>query len=208
MNFWEWNKIVGAILGSLIFVIVLGMVDNAVYQVPQPAKPGYIVPGVKVKAASTKATTKAKAMPKAQTLPDFATAIPAASVKQGKTLAQACAMCHDWAKGGPNKIGPNLWNIVGNKRGVGRNDFSFSSAMKAKGGTWTYAELFQFLRNPQEYIPGTKMGFPGYPKRQDRLDVIKYMRTWSDTPYPLPAASTSTEAGTKPPAKAPAAKAH
>ena len=204
MNSWEWNKIAGAILGTLIFVIVLGMVAHAVYQVPQPAKPGYIVPGVKVAAT----TTKAKAMPKAQPLPDFATAIPAASLKEGKKLTQACAVCHDWTKGGPNKIGRNLWNILGNKRGVGRNNYPFSSAMKAKGGTWTYAELFQFLRNPQEYIPGTKMGFPGYPKRQDRLDVIKYIRTWSDTPYPLPAASASPKAGAKPAAKAPAAKTH
>ncbi|MDE2465469.1 MAG: cytochrome c family protein [Alphaproteobacteria bacterium] len=200
MDSWEWNKIAGAVLGTLIFVIVVGLVAHAVYQVPEPAKPGYIVPGVKVASSS-----HVRAKPKAEPLPDFATAIPAANLEHGEKLAERCAACHDWAKGGPNKIGPNLYDILGNKRGVDRNGYDFSAAMKAKGGTWTYAELFRFLRDPQEYIPGTKMTFPGLPNPQDRLDVIKFIRTWADTPYPLPPPAATTKAGSTKATKAPQA---
>jgi cytochrome c len=181
MDSWEWNKIAGAVLGTLIFVMVIGIFSEAVYHVPTPAKPGYVVEGVKTASTSEKA-----AAPKEEPLPDFAKAIPAADVKQGEQIAQRCAQCHDWSKGGPNKIGPNLYNVLGEPRGTGRNGYDFSSAMKSKGGTWTYAELFRFLKHPQVYIPGTKMTFAGLRSAKDRLDVIAYIRTWADTPYPLP----------------------
>jgi cytochrome c len=181
MDSWEWNKIAGAVLGTAIFVMVIGIVSESVYEVPTPAKPGYIVQGV-VETASTSAT----AQPKEEPLPDFATAIPAADIKQGEQIAQKCAQCHDWTKGGPNKIGPNLYGVLGSPRGEGRGGFDFSAAMKAKGGDWTYAELFRFLKQPQLYIPGTKMTFAGLPSAKQRLDIIAYIRSWADTPAPLP----------------------
>jgi cytochrome c len=182
MDSWEWNKIAGAVLGTLIFVMVLGLFAEAVYHVPTPAKPGYIVEGVK-----TASTTSKPAAPTVEPLPDFAKEIPAADVAKGQDISQRCAQCHDWAKGGPNKIGPNLWNILGSDRGEGRGGYDFSSAMKTKGGKWTYAELFRFLKHPQVYIPGTKMTFAGIRSAKQRVDLIAFIRTWSDTPYPLPA---------------------
>ena len=77
------------------------------------------------------------------------------------------------------------WSAV--PRGEGRGGYDFSSAMKKKGGTWTYAELFRFLKSPQVYIPGTKMTFAGLKSDKQRLDLIAYIRTWADTPAPLPA---------------------
>jgi cytochrome c len=183
MDSWEWNKIAGAVLGTLIFVMVIGLIAEAVYEVPTPAKPGYVVEGVET--ASTTGTTPAK--PKVEPLPDFATAIPAADATRGEKVAQRCAQCHDWTKGGPNKIGPNLWNILGSPRGEDRGGYDFSSAMKKKGGRWTYAELFRFLKSPQVYIPGTKMTFAGLRSKKQRLDLIAYIRTWADAPAPLPA---------------------
>jgi len=183
MDSWEWNKIAGAVLGTLIFVMVIGLIAEAVYEVPTPEKPGYVVEGVET--ASTTSTTPAK--PKVEPLPDFASAIPAADVKRGEKIAQRCAQCHDWTKGGPNKIGPNLWNVLGSPRGEGRGGYDFSAAMKKKGGNWTYAELFRFLKSPQVYIPGTKMTFAGLRSAKQRLDLIAYIRTWADTPFPLPA---------------------
>ena len=197
MDSWEWNKIAGAVLGTIIFVMVVGIIADTVYTVPTPTKPGYVVQGVETASTST---SSEPAKPQYGPLPDFAKAIPAADIKKGEKISQRCAQCHDWAKGGPNKIGPNLWNIVGNKRGEDRNGYDFSSAMKAKGGEWTYAELFRFLKQPQVYIPGTKMTFAGLPSRQDRLDIIAYMRTWADTPFPLPppeAAKPASDTGAK-----------
>ena len=194
MDSWEWNKIAGAVLGTLIFVLVLGMLGGAVYEVHKPAKPGYAVPGVTQTAAAPAA---APAAPVEEPLPDFAKVIPTADVANGQKIAHYCAQCHDWSKGGPNRIGPNLWDILGSPRGEGRGGFAFSSAMKAKGGTWTYGELFRFLKKPQEYISGTKMTFAGVSSAQDRIDLIAYIRTWADSPAPLPAPDAAAPAPKK-----------
>jgi cytochrome c len=192
-----------------LFVVVLNTASQALYFVPPPAKPGYVVQGVKEDTSAP-----ADAAPAAEVLPDFATVIPAADAMAGASIAERCGACHDWTKGGPNKIGPNLYGVVGRMR-ASHPGFDYSSAMKAKGGTWTYAELFQFLRQPQVFIPGTKMTFAGLPKAQDRLNVIAFLRTQADSPAPLPppapagapapAAAAPAPAGAPAPADAPPA---
>lgn len=118
-------------------------------------------------------------------LPDFATAIPAADAKGGASVAERCAQCHDWSKGGPNKIGPNLYGLINRPRGT-HEGFSYSTAMQSKGGRWSYDEIFRYLRSPARYIPGNKMAFAGVPRTQERLNLIAFMRSWADSPPPLP----------------------
>ena len=106
----------------------------------------------------------------------LAVRLPHAIVDKGKSIAKQCQACHTLDKGGPNRVGPNLWDIVGDERGEGRGGFNFSAAMKKKGGKWTYEELNKFLTNPREYIPGTAMTFAGLPsdaaaRRRDRLSA-------------------------------------
>jgi cytochrome c len=88
--------------------------------------------------------------------------------------------------------------------------------MKAKGGTWTYDELFKFLRSPGAYIPGTKMSFAGLRSAKDRINLIAFLRTNADTPAPIPApappkkeqpAAAAAVSGEKSPAGAPTEKA-
>ena len=98
---------------------------------------------------------------------------------------QSSASCHDWTKGGPNKIGPNLYGVVGRAK-ASHPGFDYSAALKGKGGEWSYAELFNFLRQPAAYAPGTKMSFAGLPRPADRLNVIAFLRTQADSPAPLP----------------------
>jgi cytochrome c len=82
-------------------------------------------------------------------------------------------------------IGPNLYGVVGRPKGS-MEGFDYSPAMKEKGGNWTYADLYQFLQQPMVFVPGTKMGFAGLPRSQDRLNVIAFLRMQADTPAPLP----------------------
>jgi cytochrome c len=202
MDSFEWNKIIGAVLGTLIFIFVVKTVAEAVYESPEPAKPGYVVEGVIEPSASG-----APAAPVEEPLPDWGTVLASANVAGGKATSAKCEACHDISKGGPNKIGPNLYNVVDEPRGTGRNGFSFSSAMKAKGGTWTYDELFKFLKSPGAYIPGTKMSFAGIRNAQDRIDLIAFLRTLSDNPASIPApkpAAAAAPAATPAPATTPA----
>jgi cytochrome c len=125
------------------------------------------------------------AAPAREQVPDFATEIPMANVMQGEMIAMQCMACHDFTKGGPNKIGPNLYGVVGRPR-ASHPGYDYSPAMKMKGGNWSYADLFEFLKQPAVFIPGTKMTFAGLPKPQDRLNVIAWLRTQADMPAPLP----------------------
>lgn len=111
-----------------------------------------------------------------------------ASVERGAEAAKKCASCHTFDKGGPNRVGPNLFGIVNDHKGEGRG-FNFSAAMKAKGGTWTFDELNKFLASPRGFIPGTAMGFGGITRDSERADLINYLRTQADNPVPLPTAA-------------------
>ena len=109
-----------------------------------------------------------------------------ADVAAGQETSKKCQTCHDFTKGGPNKVGPNLWGVVGSKA-VAVAGYSFSDAMKQRADKlWTYEELNQFLAGPRVYIPGTKMTFTGLPKLQDRANIIAWLRQQSDSPQPLP----------------------
>ncbi|HTQ14404.1 MAG TPA: cytochrome c family protein [Rhizomicrobium sp.] len=199
MDSFEWNKIAGGVLGTLMFVVILKIAAGAIFEVPEPAKPGYVVEGV----ASTE-TSGTEAAAAEEAMPDWGTVLPKADLGAGKTISGRCEQCHDLSKGGPNKIGPNLWAIVDAGRGVDRGGFDFSSAMKSKGGTWTYDELFKFLKLPGAYIPGTKMTFAGLRSADDRINLIAYLRTLADSPAPIPAPKPAA-AAPAPAAAAPAA---
>jgi cytochrome c len=182
MNSWDMNKVIGAVLGTVLFILAVKMiVIPIVFYFPAPAKPGYIVQGVE------EATSKAGA-PEAQaqeTVPDFGTVLPKADAASGQQVAQRCAQCHDWSKGGPDKIGPNLWGVLGRPRGS-KPGYSYSSAMSSSHDPWTFEKLFVYLKSPASMVPGTKMTFAGLRSAQDRINLIAYLRTQSDSPVPIP----------------------
>lgn len=103
--------------------------------------------------------------------------LAAASINEGKQIALICIACHSLKKDGPNKIGPNLFGIVGAKKGRKKN-YDYSPAFKKmKQGTWTVDELSEWLKDPEEFVPGNKMSFLGILDPQDRMDVIAYLMT-------------------------------
>lgn len=202
MDSFEWNKIIGAVLGTVIFIFVVRLVAEHVYEPEHPEKPGYIVEGV----IETPAAGGAAA-PAEEPMPDWGTVLASANVGNGKSLEGRCSQCHDVTKGGPNKIGPNLFGIVDRPR-ASHAGFAYSSAMKGKPGPWNYDELFKFLKSPAIDIPGTKMSFAGIRSAQDRIDLIAYLRTLADSPAPIPApkpAAAAAPAEAAPAAGAPAA---
>ena len=87
-------------------------------------------------------------------------------------------------KDGPNKTGPNLWNIVGRSQGA-KEGFRYSDGLKALGGHWGFGELNRFITRPADYVPDTRMAFPGLRKASDRADLIAYLRSLSDAPVPF-----------------------
>jgi cytochrome c len=200
MDSFEWNKVLGAVLGTIMFVLVVRIATEAIFEPEQPAKPGYVVEGVQEASSST-----TSAAPAEETLPDFGTVLPKADAAAGKEISTRCEQCHDLSKGGPNKIGPNLWGVVGRPRAT-HPGFSYSSAMSADHKPWNFASLFRFLRLPQAYVPGTKMTFAGLRSPTDRINLLAYLRTQSDSPLAIPAPAPVTAAAPAATGKASAGK--
>ena len=194
MNSFELNKILGAVLGTCLVLLALNIGANALFSPRPPAKPGFEIAVAKHEGAGEPAAKQ-----EAEPLP---VRLAKANLDRGKTISKQCGACHTFEKGGPNRVGPNLYGIVESGRGEGRGGFNFSQAMKAKGGKWTFDELDKFLANPREYIPGTAMTFAGISNPQQRADVIAFLDTLADNPVPLPKAEAGAApaAGGAPPA--------
>ena len=181
MNSFELNKVLGALLGCVLITLSLNIAAGALFAPQKPEKPGYAI--------AVKEGAGEKAGPAAAEEPMEAM-LASASVEKGQATAKQCGACHTFEKGGPNRVGPNLYGIVGRAR-ASEAGFNYSAAMKAKGGTWTFGELYAFLANPRGYIPGTNMPFAGLSRGQQRADVIDYLNTLSDSPQPMPKAAAA-----------------
>ena len=92
----------------------------------------------------------------------------------GKKVFNKCKVCHLLEKGGINRIGPNLFGVIGRVSGT-LNDFRYSKAMRKAGITWDSETLAEYLVKPKDYIPGTKMAFPGLDTAEEIQDVIAYI---------------------------------
>lgn len=103
----------------------------------------------------------------------------------GQKVSKKCTACHSFDKGGKNKVGPNLWDVV-DRTVAGGEGYKFSGALAGLGGEWTYDRLDAFLMKPKEFAAGTKMSFSGIRGAGDRANLIAYLRDLSDDPKPLP----------------------
>lgn len=180
MDSFELNKILGAVLGTCLFVLALNIAAGALFTPHPPEKPGYEIavqdqPGAGAPAAAAQEEPIEKLL-------------AAASVEKGETSAKKCQACHTFNKGEPNRVGPNLYGVVGRDKAAVAG-FNYSAAMKAKGGKWAIEELNAFLQNPRAFVPGTSMSFAGLPRGSERADVITFLNTKSDSPAQLPKAA-------------------
>jgi cytochrome c len=184
----RFNTIAGWLLFSGIVALGFNAVSERVFHANKPERPekmGYPIEGV--------------AEPDAEAAPDLGTLLAAADPAAGEKTFAKCSSCHTINQGGPNGIGPNLYGVVGEPIGKGKAGFAFSSVLAGHGGNWTYEDLFEWLRKPNAFAPGTKMTFAGLSNPQDRANVIAYLKANGGGPeYPAPAApaaaATSDEA--------------
>ena len=180
MDSFELNKILGAILATCLGLLTVNLAAGAIFAPGKMAKPGYEI-------AVQEERPGGPAQPTEPVVP-IEQLLAKADIARGENSAKKCAACHTFNKGGPNRVGPNLWGVVGRSR-ASEAGFNYSAAMKAKGGNWTIDELNQFITNPRGYVPGTNMTFAGLPRGTERADVIAYLNSLSDNPAPLPKAA-------------------
>ena len=176
MDSFELNKIVAAVLVVFLVVFGIGKVSDIVFTVEKPSTSAY-----KVEIAQASTSTG----PANLETVDIAALLAIGNAEHGQKVFKKCSACHSVKKGGKNKIGPALYNVLGRNM-AGLEDYKYSKALIAFGKSWTFQEMNSFLIKPTAYIKGTKMAFAGLRKEKDRASVILYMNSKSDSPKPLP----------------------
>ena len=175
-----FNKIAGATLATGLVIFGLQNFMSEAFRKEPPAKPGYAI--AVVDTGDSDAAV-------ADVIPDWGTVLPKADIAKGQTITSKCQSCHVFDAAGTNAIGPGLYGVVGRPPGT-HPGYTYDSAMQdfAKTHTaWTYDLLYQFLKSPGSFMPGTKMTFVGLPEAKDRINVIAYLRSNGSPSYPIPA---------------------
>jgi cytochrome c len=181
MDSFELNKILGALLGTCLILLSLNIAAGAIFSPGKLEKPGYDIAVPEIPAGGAPAGPAEPDKPIAELL-------ASSDAAKGENAAKKCLACHTFNKGGPNRVGPNLWGVL-NRQKASEAGFNYSAAMKGKGGEWTYEDLNKFLSNPKGFVQGTNMQFAGLQKSSERADVINYLHTLADNPGPLPKAA-------------------
>lgn len=188
-NAYRLNKILGLVLGSALVLQVLHLIDENFTPTRIVAKPASEPAGKPTGDATAAAQS-------------FDRALASASAERGAQTAKECELCHNLAKGQGSKVGPDLYGVVGRKV-ASEPSFNYSTALKAKGGTWTFNALNTWLTNPRSDVPGTLMTFAGIASEKQRADVVAYLNSNSDTPVPLPKTEAQGKPATPVPSKEP-----
>jgi cytochrome c len=179
MDSFEINKLLGALLGAVFIVFSVSLVADTIFYSPTPYTPGYVIEVPEEAAAAPGEVVEG---------PNVLALIAEADVTAGEAAFRRCVSCHTPDEGGPNRVGPNLWNTVMQPI-THAEGFNYSSAMRefaAQEEIWTYEHLAGFLENPRGYVPGTTMAFAGIRNVEEKANLIAYMRTLSNDPAPLP----------------------
>ena len=177
---FEINKIIAAIILTIVIVLSINKLADVVYNVKVPEDATNKV----AKATETKEISKDD-NEKAKSGNDIKVFLDLGSIDHGKTVVKKCIGCHSVSKGGGNKIGPALWGVIGRKVGS-VSGYKYSKAMGGFGKNWNFEAMNNFLIKPKDYVKGNKMAFAGISKEKDRASIILYLNEYSDNPLQLP----------------------
>jgi cytochrome c len=177
MDSFELNKILGAVLGTCLALLSLNIAAGAIFATHNPEKPGF-----EIAVQEQESGKPGEQAPAEEPLP---VRLASADAKRGQNDIKPCQACHTFGKGEPNRVGPNLYGVVGRPK-HSEAGFNYSAAMKAQTGNWTPEELDKFLKNPRADVPGTAMTFAGVTRGKARADLITYLNSNSDKPVELP----------------------
>jgi cytochrome c len=179
------NTIAGWVLAGCVAALGLTIASSMAFHGERPEKQGYVIEGVEVEGGAG-----------AEAEQPIAALLATADVAKGAEVFKKCAACHTINQGGANGIGPNLYATLGEAIAQGKGGYAFSEALKAKGGTWTFDAMSEWLKSPRKFADGTKMTFAGLGNAQDRANVIAYLNSQgSNLPLPaVPAAGTEVKA--------------
>ena len=175
MNSFEINKIITAILVTILVVFGIGKISDAIFD-----KDDKNIVAYKVEAPEGLATQATS-----ETSIDISALLALGDVAHGEKVFKKCKACHSIKQGGGNKIGPKLWNVM--FRPVGAiTEYKYSKALSSYGKEWNWEEMNGFLIKPSSWIKGNKMGFAGLKSEKDRASVILYLNQNGENPKPLP----------------------
>ena len=175
MNSFEINKIITAILVTILVVFGIGKISDVIFD-----KDDKNIVAYEVEAPEGLATQVT-----AETSIDISALLALGDAAHGEKVFKKCKACHSIKQGGGNKIGPKLWNVM--FRPVGAiTEYKYSKALSSYGKEWNWEEMNGFLIKPSSWIKGNKMGFAGLKSEKDRASVILYLNQNSEDPKPLP----------------------
>ncbi len=199
MDSFEWNKVFGAILATLLVVMVIREVGGFIFYAEELDEPGYRV-------ELPDPVTPENGGEEPEPALDLGALLVEANAGAGERIANQCVACHNFEKGGANMVGPALWGVLGREIAA-LDGFNYSRALASKDGVWDYESMYKFLENPREWAPGTLMGYAGLRRQRDRVNLLAWMQQKADTPYPFPAALAADGDGAQaePAAEEPAA---
>ena len=181
MSGLEVNKILASIILAVLIVTLIGHFGDLVINIDHhdDKETAYKID------VDELPSTESGVEKKEEIIEPISLLLANASLENGEKLFKKCSTCHNYEKGGANKVGPQLWNII-NRPKANVDGFAYSKVLAEYGGEWGYEELAEFLYKPKKYIKGTKMNFVGLKKVKDRADIVFFLRAQSDNPVPLP----------------------